>query len=332
MMIRRREFLALAGSAALASAATPTRRFIDVHHHILPPDYVTAVSSRAIGGPAGRDTAPVWSPQASIEAMDLIGIETALTSISAPGIIPLDPKAARKVARGCNEYAVQLAADHPGRFGMFAAVPLPDVAGALEEIRYAYDVLKTHGIGLLTTYEGQFLGDSHFTPVLEELDRRKAVVFVHPTPCTCSAGVQVGLAPSAIEYPQETTRTISSLLFSGAFSKYPNINYIFSHGGGTIPYVAGRIATRKDPSGVDALTLLKRLYYDVALSMNPVIVHALMEFVGSGRIVFGSDFPFGSRDAVKASVATIQNLVQQDTAMEQIARGNVVSLLPQLKR
>lgn len=332
MIIRRRDFLALAGSAALASGALPKSRYIDVHHHILPPDYVTAVGTHAIGDPAGKDSAPPWTPQSSIETMDQIGIETALTSISVPGIAPLDPRAARKLARSCNEYAVQLAADHPGRFGMFAAVPLPDVAGALEEIRYAYDVLKTHGIGLLTTYEGQYLGNPHFTPILEELDRRKAVVFVHPNPCTCSAGVQTGLASFAVEYPQETTRTISSLLFSGALSKYPNITFIFSHGGGTIPFVAGRIANRKDPSGVDGLTILKRLYYDVAQSVNPVTMHALVEFAGASRIVFGSDLPFMERDFASAQAANLSNLIKDDSAREQIMRGNVLSLLPQLKR
>jgi 6-methylsalicylate decarboxylase len=329
--IRRREFLALAGSAAVASPAERAR-IIDVHHHILPPEYVKAVGTRAIGAPAGRTTAPEWTPQASIEAMDQIGIETALTSISAPGIVPQDRRGAAKLARSCNEYAARLASDHKGRFGIFAAMPLPDVPATLGEIRYSFEALKTEGVGLLTSYDGRYLGDPLFTPVFEELNRRKAVVFVHPTPCICSAGVQTGLNPSAIEYPQDTTRTIVSLLFSGTLLQFPDIRFIFSHGGGTMPYVAGRIANRKDPRAPDVLGALQRLYYDVALSVNPVTVHALLEFAGAGQVVFGSDFPFASAEAVRTAAANLPGLIQDESKMLRVARENVLSLLPQLRR
>lgn len=337
-MMRRRDFLAAAGAVGatgLARGAEPPR-YIDVHHHILPPEYVAAVGTQNIGGPAGRPTGPEWTPQISIDAMDRAGISTALTSISAPGIAPTDAKQARKLARACNNYALQLAQDHKGRFGTFAALPMPDVPGAVEEIRYAFDVLKTDGIGLLTSYEGIYLGDAHFDPVMAELNRRKALVFVHPTPCTCSAGVQIGLAPSAIEYPQDTTRTISNLLFSGTLGKYPDITFIFSHGGGTIPFIAGRILNRKAPGVPDVLTALKRLFYDTAQVVNPIAIRALLDLVGPERVVYGSDFPFVAEPAVKIATSTLPDLVaaftKDEKQMRRIARENILTHLPRFSR
>lgn len=328
-MLSRRKLLAGALGALKANPGAP--KLIDLHHHILPPDYVSAVGTARIGEPAGRATAPQWTPSASLEAMDAIGIETALTSISAPGFPFFRTKLARRVVRGCNEYATKLAHDHPGRFGMFAAMPLPDVDGALAEVKCAFDILRADGVGLLTSYNGVYPGDPHFAPFFEELERRQAVVFFHPSPCTCSAGVNVGVPASAIEYPQETTRAITSLLFSGTFLRCPHVTFIFSHAGGTMPYIAARISRRQDPRAPDPIGQLKRLYYDVALSVNPVTVPALLKFAGPERVVFGSDFPFASQEAVQTASETLARMVSDQISFRRVARDNALAFLPALQ-
>ena len=328
-MISRRQLLA--GALGVLKAAPGAPKLIDLHHHILPPDYVSAVGTARIGEPAGRATAPEWTPAASLEAMDAIGIETALTSISAPGFPFPDTRMARRVVRGCNEYARKLANDYPGRFGIFASLPLPDLEGALAEVKYAFDVLRADGVGLLTSYNGVYPGDPHFVPLFDELERRKAVVFFHPSPCACSAGVNVGVPASAIEYPQETTRAITSLLFSGTFLRCPRVTFVFSHAGGTMPYIAARIARRQDPRAPDPIGQLKRLYYDVALSVNPVTVPALLKFAGPERVVFGSDFPFASQAAVRTASEALAPMVPEQTAFRRIARDNALNFLPALK-
>lgn len=339
MSITRRELIA--GAAAgfapcIRMHAQAQLRFIDTHHHIVPPRYLREVGSANIGGPAGRPAAPDWSPAMSLDAMDAIGIQTAVTSISAPGFPFRDPKTLRRVARDANEYARQLRDDHPGRFGVFAAMPLPDVPAAIDEATFALETLQADGIGLLTSYDGSYLGDAHFAPFFDEMQRRKAVVYVHPSPCSCSAGVNTGLAPSAIEYPHETTRTMASLLFNGTFDRCPDVRFIFSHAGGTMPYIVNRIANRKTEKAPDPAGTLKRLYHDVAQAVNPVTLAALLSYAGPGRVVFGTDFPFVGREPSASSAALLAKLadgkLMDEAALRAIARDNALSLLPRLKR
>lgn len=331
--LSRRELLGgvLAAGCLRGQGLAARPRLIDVHHHIVPPGYLRDVGTRAIGEPAGRTTAPDWSAQISIEAMDRIGIQTSLVSISAPGFPFKDPKMLTKVVREANDFAKQLKTDHPGRFGIFAAMPLPDTKAAIAEAVYALDVLKAEGIGLLTNYSGQYLGDPQFAPFFDELNRRKAVVYVHPTPCVCNVGVDLGVPPATAEYPHDTTRTITSLLFSGTLDRCPNVKFIFSHAGGTLPFVANRIAGRKDPKVSDGMALVKKLYYDTAQSMNSLAIPTLLSFAGASQVVFGSDFPFVNGNTVNAGVMALPALVSGEQNMRMIARDNVLGLLPQLK-
>ena len=326
----RRELLAYLLAVPLC-AQRRIEPLIDVHHHIVPPRYLDQIGTRNIGGPAGRPTAPNWSPQISLEAMDALGIQTSIVSISAPGFPLKDAKALERLVRESNEFAKQLKTDHPGRFGFFAGMPMPNPRTSVAEAAYALDVLKADGIGLLTSYDGMYLGNAHFTPFFDELNRRKAVAYVHPTPCTCSAGVDLGVPPATAEYPHETTRTITSLLFSGTLNRCPDIRFIFSHAGGTFPFVANRIAGRRDPKVSDGMALVKRLYYDTAQSMNPIAVTALMSFATASQIVFGSDFPFVGRDAVGSGSETLRSLVTDPGSYAKIASENAISLFPGLR-
>ena len=225
----RRAFLtgaAAIGAAAVLSPAVARAEpasalhTVDVHHHIYPPRYLSENFEHIL-----KDLGPYasriqnWSPQSAVEKMDQAGVATAINSMTSPGVWFEDGDAARARARVCNEFGAQLTRDFPGRFGMFAAIPLPDTDGSLKEIEYAFDVLKLDGIGLLTSYAGKLLGDPAFTPVLEEINRRKAVVFVHPT-MSCCGNPMPGVSPPTIEFPMDSTRTITSLLFSGGFARY----------------------------------------------------------------------------------------------------------------
>ena len=154
----------------------------------------------------------------------------AINSLSTPGVWFDDGEAGRARSRECNEYGAKLMRDFPGRFGIFAAIPLPDTEGSLSETAYALDVLKLDGVGVLSSYAGKFLGDPKFNPVFEELNRRTAIVFVHPTLC-CGNPIP-GLGGTILEVPMDTTRTITSLLINGTFARYPDIRFIFSHSHG----------------------------------------------------------------------------------------------------
>ena len=240
-----------------------------------------------------------WSPQNALAEMDQNGVATSIVSISTPGIWFGDAQSARTLARKCNEYAAQLVKDYPGRFGFFASAPLPDTEGSLKEIAYALDVLKADGIIFLTSYGDKWPGDPAYVPVFDELNRRKALVYFHPAAPNCCRNLISDVPTVFTEVPQDTTRAITSLLFSGSFARFRDTRFIFSHAGGTIPMLAGRLsyysAEMKDlvdkiPNGIEFE--LKRLYYDIASSANPPAMAALMKLVPTSQILFGSDYPF----------------------------------------
>lgn len=309
---------------------------IDVHHHILPPDYVRIVGDARIGPLIVAGRTPEWTPRHSIDAMDRNGISTAITSISAPGLWFGDDAQAQRLARHCNDYAAGLRSAFPGRFGVFACLPLPDVDASLEEITYSFDVLKADGMGLLTNYDGRYPGDPAFRPVFDELNRRRAVVYFHPTTagsCSC-----FDMVPAAtLDFPFDTTRAIASLLFSGTLARCRDIRFIFSHAGGTVPFLAERIARlerRPDfkdavPEGV--IAELRRLYYDTALSANPYTFSALLQLVTHDQILFGSDYPFAPEATMAATVDGLQKLGLDRAALHAIERGNALRLMPELQ-
>ena len=310
---------------------------IDVHHHILPPDYVRIVGDDRIGPLLVAGKTPEWTPQHSIEAMDRNGIEKAITSISAPGLWFGDVQTTRRLTRECNDYATKMRCDHPGRFGVFASLPLPDVEGSLREIAYALDELKSEGIGLLTNYDGKYPGDPSFAPVFDELNRRKAVVYFHPAQAPCCAAHGLGIPAATLDFPFDTTKAITSLLFAGTFARCRDIRFIFSHAGGTVPFLAERIARLQNrpefkpqvPNGVVAE--LKRLYYDTALSANEITFAALLKLVAPEHVLFGSDYPFAPEATMTATVKGLQEMGLDAKVLRGIERDNALALLPKLK-
>jgi len=307
-------------------------RRIDVHHHFYAPEYL-AVMGEMGKRPVVRD----WTVARSLEEMDKNGVAAAVLSLSPPGLHHVGTDETRRLARAVNDHAAKLRSTHPARFGHFASVPLPDVDGTLAEIAYALDELKADGIGLYTSYESggvKFLGDPAFAPILAELDRRKALVFVHPTSCLCCTNLQPDIADAIIEYGTDTTRTIASLVFGGAAARYPAIRYIFCHAGGTMPYLIQRFI---DFSGRDKAAMaaampkgmlheLTRFYYDLAQTAHPGPVGALRAIIPGSQILFGTDYPYGAGclDQVERIAACGFSAAE----LAAIDRANALTLLP----
>lgn len=336
--ISRRGFLA--GGAALAAAsALPSGRAraqatapfrIDVHHHLAPPDYVAAVNPRIPLPPPTMG----WSLQKSLDDMDKAGIQTAMISITTPGLWFGDAAASAKLARGCNDYAARIVADNAGRFGSFAGLPMLNADATLSEISYAFDTLKADGVCVFTSYEGKWLGDAAFVSIFDELNRRKAVVSVHPTTAACCGNLMPFIPDTVIEFGTDTTRTIASLVFSGAVDRWPDLKFIFSHAGGTMPFLIERFeflarspqAAKMVPNGVRAA--LRKLFYDTAQASNPAAMGALRQLVDVSQIVFGTDFPF------RTGIEHVNNLAGCGFAaadMKRIERDNAMALLPRLR-
>jgi 6-methylsalicylate decarboxylase len=317
--------------------ATPHR--IDVHHHFVPQIYKDALIALGSACPSPGFQPPIanWTEQGSLDQMDQAGIATSMISVTTPGIHFGNDAAARKLARQCNDAGAKMVQDRPQRFGLFAALPLPDIDASLKEIAYALDQLKADGIGVYTDYETdgvKFLGDPAFAPILEELNRRKAIVFVHPTSCPCCTNLQPDIADAIIEYGTDTTRTIASLVFGGAAARYPHIRYIFCHAGGTMPYLIQRFI---DFSGRDKAAMqaampngmmheLTRFYYDLAPTAHPGPVSALRNIIPNAQILFGTDYPygFGCLDQVNRIAASGFSA----TELAAIDRTNALKLLP----
>ncbi len=253
---------------AQSPAVKPYR--IDTHYHFSSPGFIEAIRARNTGQKALMD----WTPAKAIEDLDQNSVATAIVSTSEPSVWFGDDAAARKLARECNDYGARLMADHPGRFGMFATLPLPDVDGALAEMEYALDTLKADGVCFMTSYQGKYLGDPKFTPVMEELNRRKAIAYTHPFRAECCQNLLPNGWVMGIELSTDTTRTIASMLFSGAVAKFPDIRFIWSHGGGSVPSLIGRLggAAKALPHGV--LPELQKFYYDTAQFYTPRLSRA----------------------------------------------------------
>ena len=339
----RRRFLA-GGAAALglgaaaslgrvlpAAAQAPAKTRIDVHHHFIPQFHVDALTApgRRVGAPP-----PKWTPALSLEEMDKSGIATSILSIAQPGVwYGNNVEESRRLARQLNEFATKTVKDHPGRFGLFACIAPPDTEGSLKEIEFALDTLKADGIGLLTSYQDKYLGDPKFAPVYEELNRRKAVVYVHPTTPDCCRGLVPGIPPGAIEYATDSTRTIAHLVFSGTALKFPDIRWIFSHSGGTLPFLTARftrLAQERKPAHLPngPVPEFRKFYYELAQGNTPGQIAALLKMVSTSQVLYGTDYPFRDGAEVNAGIAEWGFNADDLRAIE---RETALKLLPRLK-
>jgi 6-methylsalicylate decarboxylase len=297
----RRKFLAGLGVAGVASMmpapavlAQDAKTLIDTHHHFYPPGYLAQwrdwEGARKIPPNPGVFD---WSPARSIEQMDKAGIRTAVVSLaSTPGLwFDAGAENAAKTVRECQDFAAKMHQDYPDRFAVFAPLSMMNIDATLKEIEYALDTIKANGINLQSNYGDKWLGDATFKPVLEELNRRKAVAYVHPLVAACCGRLAMPTFGAVIEVPHDTTRAVTSLLLTGSFTRYPDIKWLFSHAGGTIPMMAGRIAAFYDqnpkskefaPNGV--MSELAKLHYDTANATSVPAMTALLKLTSVSNV------------------------------------------------
>jgi 6-methylsalicylate decarboxylase len=341
----RRQFLAGAAAASAAVALPANRstaqaasaRLIDTHHHYYPPAYQKAqVDWEDRHKVAHFPGISEWTRENDLEAMDRNGVTTAIVSLaSTPGTwFDEGAEKAHDWARLCGDFAAEMVRDHPDRYGLFAPLSMLNIDATLKEIEYAFDTLKADGINLQTNYGDKWLGDPVYKPILEELNRRKAVVYVHPLVASCCGRLSVGAFPAVIEVPHDTTRTIVSLLLSGSFARQRDIKWLFSHAGGTIPFLAGRIEAFYEqrarapggfaPDGIEAE--FRRLCYDTANATHPAAMAALMKLVPVSQITYGTDYPYFSLDQINS----LRQLGLPPSDLDAIASGNAARLVPRL--
>jgi predicted TIM-barrel fold metal-dependent hydrolase len=339
-----------------SQAPEANARRLDLHHH-----FITDRAKKRIAESKrqGWDTFQSYSPAKAIEAMDKAGVATAFLSCSTPGVWFGDDFAPEReqaiaLARDMNDYAARLRFDYKGRFGHFATLPLPDVDASLREIEYAFDTLHADGVGLLTSYGNHWLGEKMFEPVFDELNRRNAVVYSHPTDAPCCHNL--GGNPATVEWLTDTARAIMTMISenpaqvgggggraptagqASAATRYANIKFIWSHAGGSLVGVAARVvgnissenlARPAEPNS--RLYHIRRFYYDTAGSANPILMQAIAKLAGAVQIVFGSDFPFGGPAPIVSIVQGLQTCGFSAQELRGIDRENALKILPKYK-
>ncbi len=313
----------------------PDARRIDVHFHLIPQFYQDACYAAGAGPAIGRY--PDWSPELALEVMDRFDIAVALTSLAQPGVQFCTPAEGKALARRCNDYAAELNARWPRRFGALATVSMWTQADAVEEIGHALDTLKFSGVSLFASYDGKFLGDAAFDPAMEALNSRDAVVFVHPGTHPTNKLLDLPWPGFMMEYLFDTTRAVVNLVFSGALEKYPRIRFILPHAGGLVPYFSWRLSVSpmidrrlRQMTQEEVFSLLKRFWYDNALSPGAQTWGCLENVAAMDQIVFGSDWPFANVRVTESAIKTYEALDAIAPAQRAaIDRGNALRLFPQ---
>ncbi|MFF8596909.1 amidohydrolase family protein [Streptomyces sp. NPDC015220] len=324
-----------------STSSTPDRPgLVDVHAHFVTDSYVRRARAAGHELPDGVPAWPSWSAEAHLELMDRSGIDTAVLSVSSPGVFFGDPVAARELAREVNEDGARIVRDHPGRFGLFASLPLPDVDGALAEIAYAFDGLGADGVVLETNTHGVYLGDPSLEPVFAELGRRQAVVFLHPTSPVCWERSALGRPRPMVEFIFDTARTVTDLLFAGTLERHPDLKVVVPHCGGALPVLADRVNgfmklfMPTDAGAPDAVAQLRRLHYDLAGPAFPRQVPALLSLADPGRLLYGSDYCWTPAAAAEAHAASFDTAAPpvDGTTWRSLTTSNARTLLPRLAR
>jgi 6-methylsalicylate decarboxylase len=301
---------------------------IDTHQHLVPPRYAAWLADQGWHLPV-----PGWTPDAALTLMDGLGVETALFSVTTPGLWQATRAQARTLAREVNEYAAAEVERRPERFGFLATLTLPDVEGAVAEAVYALDDLHADGIVLMANAAGRYLGDPEFAPLYAELDRRGAVLFVHPIfPAALGPPAAIGNPRSDVDLLAETTRSAVDLVASGTLARFRRLRVILSHAGGYLPYMAHRIAAMCSPDGSyqTGLDILRQFYFDVALSSGAATLAALMAFAAPGHVLFGTDWPYATPAVIEHFGAEFAGYPFAPGQREAILRGSAEALFPRL--
>ncbi|WP_405728881.1 amidohydrolase [Streptomyces sp. NBC_00028] len=319
---------------AAVPSLPPLAGAVDVHAHYITPRLRSAMEAAGHGQPDGMPSIPDWSPEAALAAMDRTGIAAALLSVSSPGVHYGDDDAARDLARAVNDEGASLVQAHPERLGLLASLPLPDLPGALAETRHALDDLGADGITLHTSYAGRHLGDPYYEALMAELDRRCAIVLLHPTSPPCWEATSLGRPRPMLEFPLETTRAVTHLILGGVLERYPAIRFIVPHAGGALPALVDRVAAFAFASGsppVDVFGALRKLYYDLAGFTLPRLLPALLTLTDTDHLLYGSDYPYTPDWAVQAlAEALADSDCLPGKGLQPLRHGAAAALFPRL--
>jgi len=323
--------LGLTAMTPLSSMASAAPRRVDVHFHPMIPEWVDAVAQTLPSNIVAKERA--WTPQSSLADMDRNHIETAVCSVTIPGVWLGNVAQARKLARTCNDYMANMVRTYPGRFGLFAALPLPDIEGSLAELAYAFDTLKADGVGLFTSYGDKWIADPMFAPVFKELNRRKAVAYVHPTAPSCCRQLVPGIPAALMEYPIDTSRAILDWMMTNSSSLYPDLHMIFSHAGSLFMAAVGRLQILSDtqpdfslPRNVAAEAA--KLHYEISSSADKVTMDLLRSYVPVSQILLGTDSPL--INDVTHNLKHFEGLRLAQEERRAIERDNALRLMPHL--
>lgn len=319
-----RDALALADPETAAAHLADHHR-IDTHHHPQLPFWIEelADNSPGLGIPE-----PAWSAEAALEVMDATGVHAAV--LSTPAVHFGDDAAARSLARRVNEATAEIVRERPDRFGLFASLPVPDVDGALEEVRYALDELGADGVVLQSNTHGTYLGDPSLDPLMAELDARGAVVFVHPA--QLPGPVAAGVPPFLVDFLLDTVRAALSMTLHDVPARYPHVSTILSHGGGFLPYIPARLDHTMNVMGVDAdrREQLRSFWFDTALTPSRYSLPSLLELADPGRVVYGSDFPYVTPGKISGFATRLDTAGLDAPLSEAIDHANAERALPGL--
>jgi predicted TIM-barrel fold metal-dependent hydrolase len=333
--------LAMAGAAAALPRVDLLSQFvnkstakggrIDVHHHHIPPSLLAGLP------PGDRGRFGSWTPERSIEQMDKFDIAIAILSMTQMGDLLYDgTEKGNAAVRTGNEYGAKIVSQHPKRFGLFTGVPLPDIDAVMKEMEYGLDQLKSDGIGIYTNdNHNRWPGDPYYDPMWQELNRRKAIVYMHPLAPPCCRNLNDSVPTAMNEFDFDITRACTSILGNGVLHKYPDVRIIIPHSGGTMPVLAGRIKDRYPsdakhteyiPNGVWAE--LKKFYFDIAHASYAMPLAALLKFASESNILFGTDF---SPEPIESTVNELPASGLSPALMRAIERGNAERLFPRFK-
>ncbi|GHD42368.1 amidohydrolase family protein [Streptomyces galbus] len=325
-----------ADTASPLGKSAPFHGAVDVHAHYITPSLREAMIAAGHDHPDGMPAIPDWTARDALALMDATGVAVSMLSVSSPGVHLGDTARAVALARTVNEEGADLVAAHPDRFGLFASLPLPDVEAAVAEVAYAFDTLRADGIVLLTNYAGTYVGDPAFEPLMAELDRRRAVVLLHPTSPAGWRDTCLGRPRPMIEFPFDTTRAVAQLVLNKVLTNHPDIRFIIPHAGAALPVLADRVAAfaflETDPP-IDVVNALRTLHYDVAGLALPRALPALLELVGAERLLYGSDYPFTADWVVEGLAATLvtHDFLPSD-GKQALLFENAARLFPRLSR
>jgi predicted TIM-barrel fold metal-dependent hydrolase len=307
---------------------------IDVHLHLIPPFYRNAVYEAGSGPAIGRY--PEWTPPLALDIMDKHDIQLAIASVAQPGVQFFKGAKAAALAHRCNDYAAELIEHWPKRFGCFGLLPMDDIDAAIAEAQYCLETLRFEGVCLFASYDEKFLGAQSFEPLMTYLNEHSAIVHVHPSLHPSSKSLELPWPGFMIEYVFDTTRAAVNLLFSGTLDRFPEISFILSHAGGTLPYIAWRLsvapmidARLKRMTREEVFAGCRKFWYDNALAPGPQTYAVLSQIAARDRILFGSDWPFANERVVDEEVADFN---KRDFIAphlhELISRENALLLFP----